>query len=149
MVIVFACGQKQYVNTCPTGSEFKVIEINSRHYWKKEGCMRDDTVQVGEWKTYYSSGELRRTINYNRKGELHGVDVGYGLDGGVGDFGNYVNGKPHGPSIMFLENGQINFLTTYLNGKLNGLDVSYDEEGEEMTKNLWKDGVKIDSINGL
>ena len=83
----------------------------------------------GEYKHYYSGGQLELIINY-KNGKEDGECKIYYSDGQLFITKNYINGKTEGEYKSYYANGQLKKIKNYKNGKEEGKYKKYHENGE-------------------
>jgi len=120
--------------------------INSKIYSDSgnvmsEGIVDETGSKEGEWKDYYSTGELRSAGIY-RNNQQTGRWTFYYKNGRKEQEGSYLRGLYDGLWTWYYENGNIWREETYFNGKEDGESVEYDEEGNIITKGEYINGEK-------
>lgn len=83
----------------------------------QDGKLLDEKGQLknGEYKTYYSDGNLK-SVGYYEKGDLVGKFVQYFKNGKIEREENYRNGKLDGESRDFDKNGELRSIRRYRDG---------------------------------
>lgn len=81
---------------------------------------------IGEWKSYYYSGNVYYISNYNNEGKETGLWVDYAHDGKIETEMNYENGKKHGEE-NFYYNGKLMYRNIYKNGVLTDINTFYPD----------------------
>ena len=87
---------------------------------KKQGKIIEGK-PVGEFLTYYESGQLKEKINYK-------------------------DGKKEGEGLWYYENGQLEEKVNYKEGEKNGEWLNYYDNGQLVRTRIYKDGKLIETI---
>lgn len=125
---------------------------------------------VGNYTTYYKSGNKRSDGVYNNASQEHGRHIEYYENGNIKAVGNYINGQPDGEVVFNFENGKMSEVTTYkdnlpqstvayyengnikakaslYNGKINGTMYQYYEDGSgSIETEMLDDNPKYDYV---
>ncbi|MFH0866304.1 MAG: DUF3352 domain-containing protein [Bacteroidota bacterium] len=135
-----------------------------------EGSVKDGKID-GICKTYYESGNLESSVNYNdgkvsgkatfyydndeqqMKAELtfndeeqiHGEYFEYYENGSKKVIIEYEEGKANGDAQFYYDSGNIKIEGKYKKGKKFGTWKYYTEDGNELTKEKWKKKNKKDT----
>jgi len=106
-----------------------------------EGIVDKEGKKQGNWKLFYTSGELRSTGQYIN-GLKEGEWIFYFVNGQIEQRGNYLLDQAQGPWKWWYETGDILREERYRKGKEDGFMVEYDSEGNEINKGEYIDGYK-------
>ena len=106
-----------------------------------EGLVDKNGSFEGEWKLYYSTGEIRAEGEYKDGKKIKQWRF-YHRDGSIEQKGKYVKGKPHGEWKWYYSNGAIHREELYRKGKEDGLSIEYGIDGEIITKGEYISGYK-------
>lgn len=101
---------------------------------------------VGNYTTYYKSGNKRSDGVYNNASQEHGRHIEYYENGNIKAVGNYINGQPDGEMIFNFENGKVQGKIQYVNGLLNGEKQFYFENGKLSAVETYKDNLPKSTI---
>lgn len=127
---------------------------------QKEGSYKND-LTVGLWKFYTPMGEISSTVNYNEKGERHGVGSDFMngkpynfftykngmvtkivyVDWNGKELGSFGNGNGTFQAKMFYPTGQLNGEGSYKNGEFDGKWTYYFPEGTKLSEYTYKEGI--------
>ena len=107
---------------------------------KKQGKIIEGK-PVGEFLTYYESGQLKEKINY-KDGKKEGERILYYESGQLKDKINYKDGALEGERLEYFEIGQLKEKVNYKDGKKEGEGLWYYENGQLEEKVNYKEGVK-------
>ena len=133
---------------------------------KYEGKISENMPQ-GLWKTYYKTGNIQNSVNYE-KGIITGeafffydanpkvtrAEVTFEEDKIVGNYFEYYpngaqkakilykDGISDGEAIFYYPNGKLKINAEYKNGLKSGKWEFFDEKGNSIGKEKWKKGVK-------
>ena len=106
-----------------------------------EGIILNDGTYDGDWKYFYTSGEVQSEGKYE-EGKKNGLWTYFYKNGKIQQKGKYINGIYEGQWTWYYENGAIRAQEFYRKGKLEGTIVEYDEQGNELTKGEYYAGLK-------
>jgi len=149
------------------GADGKVKSIGSFSNGKKQGIFREyddagniisssiynDDVKIaegvidgsgtyeGEWKIYYSSGELRAEGAYEN-GNREGLWKFYFITGELEQRGKYKKDKPTGEWVWYFKNKEIKRQEYYRKGREDGESVEYNTEGKTINNGNYVDGLR-------
>ena len=108
----------------------------------------------GEYKEYYSNGDLKSIVRY-QKGKRHGmVEVWYEDDGRRNlphrhaKKIEFTGGKIDGLYQEWWLNGEKKKQATYKSGKKDGELVLWAEDGKVTTRTIYKDGKVVKTSSG-
>ena len=62
---------------------------------------------VGEYRSYYETGQLREKETYNKDGKLEGEYLLYYRNGQLKEKENFQDGKFEGEYVSYYKNGQV------------------------------------------
>jgi len=118
---------------------FKVLydSTNVIHY---EGNIHDGDA-VGIWRTYYESGNLYATANY-QSGHLNGIAYFYhdSPSQKILAQANYIGDKLNGEYVEYYLNGNVKVRIEYESNKRNGECIYYYENGNKRYECKYKNG---------
>jgi antitoxin component YwqK of YwqJK toxin-antitoxin module len=114
---------------------------NDSGFTVSEGIVDETGSKEGDWKDFYSTGELRATGAY-RNNQQSGKWNFYYKNGKKEQEGSYLRGLYDGIWTWYYDNGNIWREETYFNGKEDGLATEYDEIGNIITKGEYINGEK-------
>lgn len=97
----------------------------------------------GEVIFYYETGKILSKLNY-KDGKLSGKATGYYENNNIQWKGNFINAKLNGEFNNYYETGKKLSKLHYKNGRLDGKIFFYYKSGKLKSKELYKDGVKIE-----
>lgn len=131
---------------------------------KFEGLIHNSNM-TGTWKTYYESGNIKNTVNYDNSilegnawfyydtedntkkadatfedDELEGTYFEYYESGTQKAKIEYEDGKAYGDAEFYYPNGKLKIKARYKNGYKNGRWIYYNEKGKPVGKTKWKKG---------
>ena len=134
---------------------------------KFEGKIHKGAI-VDNWKTYYESGNIKSSVNYEEgelKGEAYfyydteknvvkaeavfedemiiGVYFEYYENGAQKAKIIYKKGLADEEAMFYYPNGKLKIEANYKNGQKHGRWVFFDERGNEVGKEKWKKGEKV------
>ena len=139
----------------------KVFEFHDNGQKKLEAGYKDGKYD-GPAVSWHENGQKDSEGN-NKDGKLYGPAVVWYGNGQKKAEANYKDGKVHGPAVAWYENGQKLQVAEFKDGKLvtikvwlpdgsdcpdtnvqdgNGIRVFYDEDGEEISRDEFKDGTR-------
>jgi antitoxin component YwqK of YwqJK toxin-antitoxin module len=140
----------------------KVFEFHDNGQKKSEITLKDGEYD-GPAVSWHENGQKDSEGN-NKDGKLHGPAVICYENGQKKAEANYKDGKVYGPAVIWYENGQKLQVAEFKDGKLvtvkvwlpdgsdcpdtnvqdgNGIRVFYDEDGEETSRDEFKDGTRV------
>lgn len=102
----------------------------------------DTVIDNGQLMSYHDNGAVK-SIEYYKKGKLHGEKTSYFPSGIVEYVENYKNGLLIGDRLEYFENGQLSIKTSYKKGKLTGLWYSYNSNGAVEGYGYYEDDEKV------
>lgn len=108
-------------------------------------CMWLDSGNIKKDSSYFESGDLWMTSDYDEAGFPHGQFYSYHQNGNLAWTVNQVHGSLDGVSYKYHENGVINQIETYALGVKNGIELLYDENGVCLAHNEWVNGSLVSS----
>jgi antitoxin component YwqK of YwqJK toxin-antitoxin module len=130
----------KYINQAKDSTWLYFSEIDetivSEEHW-------DRGKKVGEWKTYYPSGQVMEVTQY-KNGVKEGKWIQYFSDGTKKAEATYVNNELEGLMQIFYITGKVEVSGTYKNSTKNGIWMYFNEIGEAEKKEVYKDGVLIE-----
>lgn len=97
---------------------------------------------MGDWKGYYSCGNLKSTGRYNDNGERTGEWTWYNISGGLKAKEHYENGKLEGIQDYYFINGNLSSHELQSAGQLNGVTTTYFYGGNVKAIGNYKAGKK-------
>ncbi len=101
---------------------------------------------TGIWMTWYKCGKLSSKAEYI-DGKLCGKSTSYYMSGRIKAEGYHAYDIPVGVQTQWYENGNVAERYEWRNGKANGEYVIYDEKGVIQLRQLYKDGILIESYD--
>jgi len=137
-----------YLNSIPTGKHVyyntagkpeKAIYYNDNGIRTAEGAVDENENRIGEWKTYYETGELRaegRRVNDRQDGEWKF----YSQSGHIEQIGNFNNGVQGGNWTWYFPSGNLFREEIYARGRPYGLCVQYSDSATIVAKGEYVDG---------
>lgn len=134
---------------------------------KFEGQINNSYI-TGTWKTYYESGNIKNSVNYD-EGKLNGeawfyfdseqnivkAEAFFEDDLMTRDYFEYYEngtqkakieyykGEADGDASFYYKNGKLKIEAEYKNNMKHGKWTYFDEKGKEVGKEKWKKGEKI------
>ncbi len=127
-----------------------------------EGPVNENLIRVGEWKTFYVTGELRAFGKYSNNAPVgewtyffqngqkekvgrlnNGVEDGewtFYFQNGQKQIGNLNNGIQEGEWKWFYPSGEIFLENFFVNGKKHGLSVQYSDSATIVAKGEYVNG---------
>lgn len=100
--------------------------------------------KVGNWKYYYTNGQLRITENYDKDGKTTGEFISYYKNGAIKETSTYANDKLNGNTTTYNPNGTVKSKMTFKDDKLDGVRFNYTGNGL-----LYNEGeIKDDKYSG-
>ena len=130
-------GKHVYYNTA--GKPEKAIYYNDKGIRTAEGSVDENENRIGEWSTYFETGELRakgRRANDRQDGEW---DF-FSQDGKKVQVGNFNNGVQEGEWKWLFPSGNIFREESYVKGKPNGLCIQYSDSATIVAKGEYVEG---------
>lgn len=134
---------------------------------KFEGLIHNGSM-TGTWKTYYESGNIKNTVNYDNgvlegdawfyydsedntkradatfeDDELNGTYYEYYESGTQKAKIEYDNGKAYGDAEFYYPNGKLKIKAGYKKGLKHGRWIYYNERGNPVGKTKWRKGELI------
>lgn len=91
------------------------------------GSLKDGKIQ-GNWKEYFSNGQLKHDRNYNED-KFQDISKEYYKNGQLKWIGKYERGEKSGLHKNWYENGKAKSEIYYINGKIEGLWRQWDKKG--------------------
>ncbi len=134
---------------------------------KLEGLIHNGGM-TGTWKSYYESGNIKSSVNYDdgklegeaffyydtpentkkadanfENDELTGMYFEYYKNGAQKAKIEYDEGKAYGDAEFYYPNGKLKIKAEYKKGLKHGKWIYYDERGNPMGKSKWRKGELI------
>jgi uncharacterized protein len=106
-----------------------------------EGIVDLEGNKEGQWKDFYSSGELRAEGVY-RENRRTGKWLFYFKNGTREQEGSYLRGLPDGYWKWYYDDGSLLREESYFNGREDGEMIEYDKEGNIIAKGDFINGEK-------
>lgn len=102
---------------------------------KIEGYYSEKSMKEGIWKHYYEDGKIKKVEHYKRGSQV-GEFKSYYSSGQLMEAGNYspFQTKKEGVWKRFFENGQLKFQAQYHTGKFCGIYLEYYQNGNVSLK---------------
>jgi len=137
-----------YLDSIPTGKHVyynaggkpeKAIYYNDNGIRTAEGSVDENENRIGEWKTYYETGELRaegRRVNDRQDGEWNF----FSQDGKKMQVGNFRNGIQEGEWKWYFPSGNVFREETYVRNMPHGLCVQYSDSATIVAKGEYVNG---------
>ena len=97
----------------------------------------------GEFKKYWSNGNLKYEWYYKDGKRADGVSKGWWENGQLKMVKSWKNGIPDGLCTNWYQNGQLRWERTFKDGKLNGLKTSWYINGQKYLERFYQDGKVI------
>lgn len=98
--------------------------------------------KVGEWKYFFSSGELNVLENYI-DGKLEGETRSYYPNGEICEKRIYLNNELNGPFIRYFQNGELEIEGNYKDGEKWGQWFEYYDNGTLKSDNYYIKGINV------
>ena len=96
---------------------------------ESEGKYDANKKRTGEWKDYYSNGQLKQVASY-KNGDFEGETVSYHENGKLEGSGRMKDGWFDGEWKSYYDNGQLESIKKYENTKLVGESKYYHRNGQ-------------------
>ena len=100
-----------------------------------------DNLLDGPSKTYYPSGNIKKTVEY-KGGNIHGAYTMYYEDSVIKSIKTYKNDKPDGKAQSFYEGGATLSETEFSNGTKTGKWTTYYENGQIKSTGIYSNNQK-------
>jgi len=125
-----------YYNTVRATRKLKATqrdEVTERYHFEDGklygfGLVNGD-LNVGEWKYYFTSGNLKSIGKYDDRGKRQGLWKFYYFNGKYEGEENFVNGVLEGPVMYNYTNGKLSLKGFYKDGKQQGEFTKYFKTG--------------------